>query len=46
MTEKLSKLISKKYNSPTYVNVNGAFRIEEFTPVIRALIGVIDECFR
>lgn len=46
MTEKLSKLISKKYNSPSYVNVNGAFRMEEFTPVIRALITAIDECYQ
>lgn len=41
----MSAILSKRYNSPTYVNLNGSFSIEEFTPLIGDVISFIEENF-
>ncbi|CAK7890800.1 proteasome chaperone 4 [[Candida] anglica] len=45
LTKKMSAILSKRYNSPTYVNLNGSFSIEEFTPLIGDVISFIEENF-
>ena len=45
LTKKVSTLISKRYNSPSYVNINGSFGIEEFTPIIGSLIKEIEDAY-
>lgn len=43
ITKKLSNVLCKKFQSPTYVNVNGYFDLYDYLGVIKAITEFIEE---